>query len=336
MKKDKTKTMIRSILPSTHRRYARGEKRLRNRIVRRTVRADLRRENFDADLMRDTRLSDVVSWRRAGDKLNHFMRWCRAITNGMSSEASIDHVRSLLPASLVGDHALDHWIAERRPVMYAWFRLYRKARTRQSWIDSTTFRLRRALIVDPTLHGRLNREIKARKMDGEPRRILAGTHDVRDFVVATLDPPHELERRITLELIEQIEKRKGGRKAALRVSALPRSYQCSPQLRQRRLGVRSSAPATMAKTSRKSSRCPKARLIAISAAVEPIRMRIFGIRMTSVDEQAGQRSTTSPPIARSSGQMRWSSAIASAAFAASTMTSKPSSNTSGHNLSIAS
>jgi hypothetical protein len=218
MKRDKIKDMIRSILPSTARRRARFEKAYKNRELRRSVRTDLRRANPKADLHRSTHLSMMVAMRRGSDKLNHFVRWCHAITKGMDSETAIGHVRSLVPSSLIGDHALGHWINEVRPVMYGrWFRLVPR-QSLQSFLDSTTFRLRRALIVDPTLHGRLNAVIKARKMFDEPRRLLAGAHDVGEFVKAIAGSDYEIERRVTLELIEQIEKQKGGRRAALRVS----------------------------------------------------------------------------------------------------------------------
>lgn len=128
---------------------------------------------------------------------------------------------------MIGDHAYEHWEnhcrcrCRRDSLSY----IEKGQRRVQSFIDSTAFRLRRALNVDPSLHGRLNAEIKARKAADEPRRLLAGTHDIGDFVRAiapsiywfNTTTPHDLERAITLELIERIEKTKGGRKVALRV-----------------------------------------------------------------------------------------------------------------------
>jgi len=217
MRKDKLRDMIRSILPSMARRYARRAKAGRKRNARRSVRDDLRNENFETDLNREAYLSDVVRNRRGADKLNHFMRWCEAITEGMSTQEALDHVRAILPDSLIGDHAYGHWESfrkyrdEPRPWLAGWIS---PARREQSFLDSTTFRLRRALAVDPTLHARLNAEIKGHKVPEEPRRLLAGVHDVEAFVQAIADCAFTLERRITLQLIEQIEKQKGGRKAA--------------------------------------------------------------------------------------------------------------------------
>ncbi len=216
MRKDKLKDMIRSILPSKARRRARFEKALRNRIVRHSVSADLRSGKLDGDLRRLPYLSDVVSNRRGADKLNHFMRWCEAVTEGMTMQEAFDHVRALLPDSLIGDHAYGHWESHRcrfeRPRWLAGWTS--PARREQSFFDGTTFRLRRALAVDPTLHTRLNAEIKRRKAALEPRRLLAGTHDIEKFVRAIASGEFALERRTTLELIEQIERQKGGRRAA--------------------------------------------------------------------------------------------------------------------------
>ena len=213
MKRNKIKDMIRSILPSKARRRARLTKATLNRNVRRAVRHDLNVENFDADLRRKPYFRSMLWERRGADKLNHFMRWCEAITAGMSAEDALSYVRSLLPDSLIGDHAYGHWEAHRKPNRYRTWPYVSHKRREQSFIDSTTFRLRRALMVDPSLHARLNAEIKARTPEERPWRVLAGIHDVEAFVRDI----NELERTITLELIEQIEKQKGGRKVALRV-----------------------------------------------------------------------------------------------------------------------
>jgi len=226
MRSDKVKDMIRSVLPSTYRRYARAAKADRKRQLRRGVRGDLRNEDFDetkADFHRDARVSDVVWHRRLGDKINHFMRWCRARTEGMDTDDALSYVRSILPSNLIGDHAYGHWEDIRKP-------RYRRpwpdepAQSRQSYIDSTTFRLKRALGVAPDLHHALNASIKREKVEGDPRRLLRGIHDVEAFVgdIAWPDKRDEddlyyIERRVTRDLIERIEK--GGREAALQFLA---------------------------------------------------------------------------------------------------------------------
>ena len=198
----------------------------------------LRFEDFEdtaIDLHQPASQSENVMWRRGGDKLNHFMRWCEAITEGMTSAEALAHIRSILPSSLIGDHAYGHWESYRkyrrdrgRYVYSGW-----RERKAQSFRDSTTFRLFRALKFAPDLHGDLNATIRARKQPGEPRRLLRGIHDVAAFVEAIaipaehVDPPSwrkprpdpfGVERRTTLELIKEVEE-KGGRKAALLLDA---------------------------------------------------------------------------------------------------------------------
>src|ERR1043165_7526443 len=213
MHKNKRLDMIRSILPSTT-KVPGMLKALRKRAHRRAIHEELHTEDYEttkADLLRDIRVGDLVAWRRGGDKLNHFMRWCEALTKGMSREDALSYVRALLPPSLIGDHAYSHWDAHlrpRRPFHYVSFE-----KRQQSFVDSTAFRLHRALRADPSLHARLNAAIKATRTEDQPRRLLLGIHDVEEFV---RDIFLCCEQRITLELIEAIEK--GGLKAALRVS----------------------------------------------------------------------------------------------------------------------
>jgi hypothetical protein len=205
-----------------------------NRAHRRAVTIDLRHEDFEEtarDLSRHAYQQENVWRRRGSDKLNHFMRWCEAITEGMTTVEALGYIRSILPSSLIGDHAYGHWESYRkyrrdRPYVFYDERNRRKA---QSFRDSTTFRLLRALAIAPEMHGQLNETIRALKRPGEPRRLLLGIHDVAAFVRAIeipaehIDPPSwrkpwpdpfGIERRTTLELIKEAEE-KGGRKAAL-------------------------------------------------------------------------------------------------------------------------
>jgi hypothetical protein len=224
MRSNKTKDMIRSVLPSLYRQYARKAKNGRKRQHRRGLRQELRTEDFDEtkiDFNRDARVSDVVWYRRLGDKITHFMRWCEAKTEGMDTDDALSYVRSILPSSLIGDHAYGHWEDIRGDRPYRRRPRYEPPpQTVQSYIDSTTCRLKRALAVAPDLHYALNAEIKCRKEEGDPRRLLCGIHDVEAFVrhIAWPDKRGEddlfyIERRITRDLIAKVEK--GGREAAL-------------------------------------------------------------------------------------------------------------------------
>lgn len=209
--------MIRSILPSTYRVFARRTKATRKRAHRRAIHIEARVEDpieTAADLLRDVQLRDVVLDRRSGDKLSHFMRWCEAITKGMTTKEALEYVRAILPKGLIGDHAYGHWehhCKYRRNRGALVPHAEQNRRSEQSRRDSTIFRLRRALQEDPELHARLNAEIKRRKLADEPRRLLMGLHDVEAFI----DDIGCFEQRVLLELLEEVEK--GGLRAALAV-----------------------------------------------------------------------------------------------------------------------
>jgi hypothetical protein len=167
-----------------------------------------------------------VRRRRDGDKLNHFMRWCGAITDGLSKEEALSFVRSILPRNLIGDHAYGHW--ETHVGLNRQFfggRFGPKVQTQQSFIDSARCRLRRTLEIDPDLQRRLNREIKRRRPPDEQRRLLLGIHDVDAFVAAVADiygsPPTHVERAVLIELISEIDgwNEKGGLRPPFRFPA---------------------------------------------------------------------------------------------------------------------
>src|SRR5687768_10368223 len=94
---EKLRTMVRSILPSKARRGPRRAKATENRRVRRSVRERLRVRDFDTDLRRDSFHTPTVQWRRGADKLNHLLRWCAVLTNGMTRQGKLDYVRKILP-----------------------------------------------------------------------------------------------------------------------------------------------------------------------------------------------------------------------------------------------
>jgi hypothetical protein len=112
---DKVRTMVRSTLPSTARRWVRTEKRRNRRRARRRARQVLHGVGADGttDAVLDLQAwqGDLVRERRENDKLNPFMRWCRARTRGLSDQEAVDFVRRILPRNLIGDHAFTHWEA---------------------------------------------------------------------------------------------------------------------------------------------------------------------------------------------------------------------------------
>ncbi|HEX7150011.1 MAG TPA: hypothetical protein VF618_00885 [Thermoanaerobaculia bacterium] len=193
--------MVRSILPSKNREAARAAKVTERRRVRRAVRTDLRHEDYETspvDFLQDAFQSPNVYWRRGGDKLNHFLRWCEAITAGMTAVDALSYVRSLLPRNLIGEHAYEHWkevcTRDRRYGSKSQHH-ERRRRELQSRFDQTRCALRGALREDPTLLGRLNADIKRGRQPDPPRRLLRGMHDVDAFVQFVLyggpDIPHD-------------------------------------------------------------------------------------------------------------------------------------------------
>lgn len=223
---EKLRDMVRSILPSRYRTGPRAEKLQRKRSHRRDLRIDLAVEDPEstaADFLRDVYVEDIVFWRRAGDKLGGFLRWCHAITRGMSERDALGYVRGIVPRGVIGDHAYAHWELE-RSTKHRFGRFARTiwkspAQRRQSYIDSTTVHLTRALDLDPSLHGRLNAIIKARKPFDQPRRLLRGVHDVAAFVrdtaprdhLCTTDPHIPEREAIRIALDERNEGRPQGR-----------------------------------------------------------------------------------------------------------------------------
>lgn len=205
---EKLRTMARSILPSKNREAARKGKALLKRSVRRSVRADVRNEDPETtrrDLLRDADVSWCVRWRRDGDKLNHFLRWCHAITEGMPPEDAVSYVRGLLPHNLIGEHAVGHWKAEvlRRPFTGPNYR-EQERRGAQSLHDRTRFHLRQALEREPHRLGELNAAIKAAHPFDEPRRLLLGMHDLDAFVAEIMRCPAEV--ALVWRVIEEVKR----------------------------------------------------------------------------------------------------------------------------------
>lgn len=130
-----------------------------------------------------------IVWSRQGaDKLNHFMRWCDKLTQGLPLKLKLQKVRAMLPNTVIGNHAYGHWETHckyRRRVRTS----YKETRQRatQSRYDRTRHALRAALAENPTLFRALNADIKRRRLLADPlnemkRRLLYGMHDVDAFV----------------------------------------------------------------------------------------------------------------------------------------------------------
>lgn len=122
----KTKDMVRSVLPST--RSVAVQRRHIHHAERSAVRQRLHVLRNEADI--DTpyleghghRIHEMVQDRRLYDKTAPLIRWAtRRIETDprlreLPLEAQLAHFRALLPANLIGEHALFHleWALERR------------------------------------------------------------------------------------------------------------------------------------------------------------------------------------------------------------------------------
>lgn len=210
----KARDMARSVLPSTRRRFARVDRRWVHKRERNAIRVALRRvrladhpDDVQADLTWVDRqgLTEMVGWRRSGDKVAPLLRWVEA-TIGRDPRLAADtpsgrraHFRRLLGHGLMADHALFHCELVFDPEAYGWGpRRTRSASERP--IEEVVDELLRA-----GFHAEVNRMIKAMIASGESDetewavsggryvirrpdpRPLRGIHDVEKFCT-TLGP----------------------------------------------------------------------------------------------------------------------------------------------------
>lgn len=127
----KNRDMVRSILPSTKRRLARGEKRNLNRIRRTNVKQilrtsldavkvedDLENSTYDvefyvtkiaeADAQYSRDIKYVVNVRRDGDKIAPFQRWAVHQVKDLRLEDRLSQLRASMPDNLPVRHAISH------------------------------------------------------------------------------------------------------------------------------------------------------------------------------------------------------------------------------------
>lgn len=195
--------MARSILPSKSRDSAAAaladiRRRNRHRVdrrLRRVVLSGLTDEALVEDLLDDCDLraypnaaiNDVVRWRRAADKLNHFERWAVRGTRDMRREDRLSHMRAILPGGLIGEHAVSH------------LRVLPEFDTEEDWwprypvvpFDHDRDQLRAFLfdVLAHGSHGQLNVMLKREPHSGNrvtavehQVRCLLGRHDVDAFL----------------------------------------------------------------------------------------------------------------------------------------------------------
>ena len=118
----KQRNMIRSILPSRHRKGAREDLAFTKRNARRETQQALNAyrgssasaiehyEYGDDDLTYypDERISEVVWERRAADNTAALERWAVKVTRDVRQKDRLSHFRSMLPDNTIGRHAAQH------------------------------------------------------------------------------------------------------------------------------------------------------------------------------------------------------------------------------------
>lgn len=124
--KEKTRQMVRSILPSKSRKTAKHRKDCLHRENRRKSALQLATlrgpatyvvdefEDINENLIHWIEPKDVGGWdtivsdRRAADKLNHFEFWAYEKTKHLPEDARFKKMEALVPNNLIGQHAMSH------------------------------------------------------------------------------------------------------------------------------------------------------------------------------------------------------------------------------------
>lgn len=168
---DKPRDIARSVLASTAGNMARTTRAQIHQRERSRVRNQLRQlapggyDDFDGDLDFGGRrhIGEMVNDRRAADKVGPLLRWAtrRLERQPRLADAKVAAVegyfRGILPAGLVGDHALSHLGAIFGPRHPAGAR--RGLGAEPDWLDQRVQLVNR--LVAEGLHGELNRRLRA-------------------------------------------------------------------------------------------------------------------------------------------------------------------------------
>lgn len=145
-------------------------------------------ENADLRAYPDAEIGQLVYWRRAADKLNHFERWAIEVTKDLAADDRLGHMRALLPRGLIGNHAMSH--LRHRPEInpHHWrnhssigpgYREVRLARHQAEHIRLCGLLI---AVLEAGGHKALNSAVKGAAADGERARTLSHVDDVDAFV----------------------------------------------------------------------------------------------------------------------------------------------------------
>lgn len=108
----KKRDMARSILPST--KNVREDRRRIHKRARTHERALLLEceegegDFLSVDLTRSRETRNLVEERRYKDKVGPFERWAERVTLEIRQEDRLSHLKTLVPDSLIGEHAISH------------------------------------------------------------------------------------------------------------------------------------------------------------------------------------------------------------------------------------
>jgi hypothetical protein len=206
---EKTKSMQRSVLPSTARKQARKERRLihkRQRARERDMLSAVRKAasavdsdfefDSDPDFHEGRRISDthwMVLDRRSADKIGPLTRWAGATVDADPDlhdapvHEQVAYFAAILPGDLIGKHAVQHieWALKYRDT--PWGDWYAEASQRmEARRDQVAADARRILAAGRhrALNAALRRHYRATAHDGAVKptgRMLLGAHDVDAF-----------------------------------------------------------------------------------------------------------------------------------------------------------
>lgn len=205
---NKRRDMARSILPSRYRSpgaLITKAKRSNRRSIRQELRSlttDAGRQGDKWDELMDVRaypdieIRRLVFWRRGGDKLRHFERWAVAITADLPHEDRLSHMRSILPAGLIGDHAMSHLrlLPELNPAppQYWYFGPAEAARRRATRIAAAHERRRRLVAaceaaIEDGQHRAINTALKCVTSDDVEPLLITDPNRIDEFVAGLLE-----------------------------------------------------------------------------------------------------------------------------------------------------
>ena len=205
---NKRRDMARSILPSKSRppgKLIKKAKRanrhaIKNELTQLTKDVSRHGDEWDniVDLHAypDAEINALVSWRRGGDKINHFERWAIAITKELPQQDRLSYMRAILPDGLIGDHAMSHLRdrAELHPNpdcgQLAWEQRGRRKLERIQAEHERRHRFVAAIraAMDDGHHGALNDALKKREPEEPETALIPNRANVAEFVDMLVGP----------------------------------------------------------------------------------------------------------------------------------------------------